>query len=65
MENGQFGGLDFGTSCARISVINSRKELKYFNSVQYEYDFKNPKSWINSCEKLLHILPLDIKKENY
>ena len=62
MPNEFFGGLDFGTSGARISVINIKKELKYSNSVSYEYGFKNPNSWINSCEKLLDILPLDIKK---
>ena len=28
-----FGGLDFGTSGARISIINHHKELKYSNSV--------------------------------
>ena len=57
-----FGGFDFGTSGARISVINIKKELEYSNSVPYEYGFKNPNSWINSCEKLLDILPLDIKR---
>ncbi len=61
MQNGFFGGLDFANSGVRISIINSNKELKYFNSVQYEFDFKNPNSWINSCEKLLHSLPLNIK----
>ncbi len=56
-----FGGLDFGTSGARISIINLKKELKYSNSVPYQYGFKNPNSWINSCEKLINNLPLDIK----
>ena len=56
-----FGGLDFGTSGARISIINLKKELKFSNSVPYEYGFKNPNSWINSCEKLLNDLPIDIK----
>ena len=56
-----FGGLDFGTSGTRISIINQKKELKYSNSVSYKYGFKNPNSWINSCEKLLENLPLDIK----
>ena len=57
-----FGGLDFGTSGVRISVINIKKELEYSNSVHYEYGFKNPNSWINSCEKLLDILPPNIKR---
>ncbi len=56
-----FVGLDFGTTGARISVINFKKEVKYKNSVHYEYDFKNPASWINSCEKLLYNLPFNIK----
>ena len=62
MPNEFFGGLDFGTSGARISVINIKKELEYSNSVPYDYGFKNPNSWINSCEKLLDILPLYIKR---
>ncbi|MDC3077679.1 FGGY-family carbohydrate kinase [Prochlorococcus sp. AH-716-O05] len=61
MPNEFFGGLDFGTSGARISIINFKKELKYSNSVPYQYGFKNPNSWINSCEKLLDGLPLDVK----
>jgi len=63
MQDVFFGGLDFGTSGARISIINFKKELKYSNSVLYEYDFKNPNSWINSCEKLLQSLPLDLKSK--
>ena len=56
-----FGGLDFGTSGARISIINFQKELVYSNSVPYQYSFKNPYSWIHSCEKLLDSLPLEVK----
>ena len=56
-----FGGLDFGTSGARISIINHHKELKYSNSVPYQLSFNNPNSWINSCEKLLDILPIEVK----
>ena len=58
-----FGGLDFGTSGARISIINCKKELEYSNSVLYEYGFKNPKSWINSCANLLDNLPHDVKNK--
>ena len=57
-----FGGLDFGTSGVRISIINLKKDLKYSNSVDYEYSFKNPKCWVKSCEKLLSNLPFDIKQ---
>ena len=58
-----FGGLDFGTSGARISIINSKKALIYTNSVSYEYAFKNPKSWINACKKLIELLPIHIKND--
>ncbi len=57
-----YGGLDFGTSGARISIINFNKELIYSNSVSYLYGFKNPNSWINSCEKLLDNLPIRVKE---
>ncbi|KGF88547.1 FGGY-family carbohydrate kinase [Prochlorococcus marinus] len=61
MPNNFCGGLDFGTSGARISIINSHKELIYSNSVPYPYSFKNPNSWIISCEKLLDNLPIKLK----
>ena len=61
MPDDFFGGLDFGTSGARISIINLHKELLYSNSVPYQYSFKNPNSWINSCEELLNRLPIEIK----
>ncbi len=56
-----YGGLDFGTSGARISIINFNKKLVYSNSVPYLYSFKNPNSWINSCENLLESLPIEVK----
>ena len=62
MPNIFFGGLDFGTSGARISIINFQKELVYSNSVPYQYSFKNPTSWINSCEKLLDRVPIEVKR---
>ena len=62
MPDNFFGGLDFGTSGARISIINPQKELVYTNSVSYLYGFKNPNSWINSCEKLLENLPIGVKE---
>jgi xylulokinase len=61
MPDNFFGGLDFGTSGARISIIDFQKELVYSNAVPYLYSFKNPNSWINSCEKLLDNLPTEIK----
>ena len=62
MQDNFFGGLDFGTSGARISIINLHKELVYSNSVTYKHSFKNPNSWIDSCEKLLENLPIEAKK---
>jgi len=61
MPDNFYGGLDFGTSGARISIINLDKKLVFSNSVPYSYSFKNPNSWINSCENLLDSLPIDVK----
>jgi len=61
MPENFYGGLDFGTSGARISIINFHKKLVYSNSVSYSYGFKNPNSWINSCENLLVNLPIEVK----
>ena len=61
MADNYFGGLDFGTSGARITIINSHKEIVYSNSVLYKESFNNPNSWINSCEKLLEGLPTVVK----
>ncbi len=61
MPDNFYGGLDFGTSGARISIINLHKELVYSNSVPYSYNFRNPNSWINSCENLLNDLPIEVK----
>ena len=46
MPDSFYGGLDFGTSGARISIINAHKKLVYSDSVPYSYGFKNPNSWI-------------------
>jgi len=56
-----YGGLDFGSSGARISIINLHKELVYSNSMSYLYNFEDPNSWINSCKKLLDSLPIQVK----
>jgi len=61
MPENFYGGLDFGTSGARISIINFQKKLVFSNSVPYSHSFKNPKSWINSCENLLASLPIEVK----
>jgi len=61
MPDNFYGGLDFGTSGARISIIDHNEELIFSNSVPYLYSFKNPNSWINSCKKLLNSLPNEFK----
>ena len=61
MPDNFYGGLDFGTSGARISIIDFHKKLVYSNSVSYSCSFKNPNSWINSCENLLASLPIEVK----
>ena len=57
MPDNFYGGLDFGTSGARISIINFHEKLVYSNSIPYLHSFKNPNSWINACERLLGCLP--------
>ncbi len=61
MSDKFYGGLDFGTSGARISIVNLKKELIFSHSFPYKYSFKDPNSWINSCEKLLDVLPIEVK----
>ena len=56
-----FGGLDFGSSGARISIINSTKEIIFEDSCKYEHEFKNPEGWLNSCIKLFEGVPLQVK----
>ena len=56
-----YGGLDFGKSDAKISIINLHKKVVFSNSVRYSYSFNSPNSWINSCENLLFSLPNEIK----
>ena len=62
MKPKYFGGLDFGSSGARISIIDCQKTLTYSNSNIYKYGFKNPKSWLIACEDLLINVPEYIKK---
>ncbi len=58
-----FGGLDFGTSGARISIIDSNRDLVYTSSVIYKYQFSSPLSWSSSCQELLNNLPDELKKD--
>ena len=61
MTNEYFGGLDFGSSGARISIINNSEEIIFDDSCTYDYEFKNPEGWINSCIKLFKGIPTQIK----
>ena len=61
MTNEYFGGLDFGSSGARISIIDKSKEIIFEDSCIYDYEFKNPEGWINSCIKLFEAIPIQIK----
>ena len=40
MPDNFYGGLDFGTSGARISIIDLNKQLVYSNAVRYLDSFK-------------------------
>ena len=61
MPDNYFGGIDFGTSGVRLSIINLHKEILYSDSIHYQYGFKNPYSWSKCCEKLLFSIPLKLK----
>tara|TARA_B100000073_G_scaffold346597_1_gene358382 strand:+ start:2779 stop:4008 length:1230 start_codon:yes stop_codon:yes gene_type:complete len=62
MSSQYFCGLDFGSSGARISIINQGKVLLYSSSVKYKYNFTNPNSWILSCSELLDSVPQTLKE---
>ena len=62
MNNEYFGGLDFGSSGARISIINLSKEIIFENSCTYKCEFKDPEGWLNSCIELFKGIPAEIKK---
>ena len=61
LEN-YFGGLDFGTSGVRITIINKKKDIIYSSSHTDGYDLNKPKSWILICEALLSDIPYKIKQ---
>tara|TARA_Y100001978_G_scaffold151994_1_gene137227 strand:- start:56 stop:1285 length:1230 start_codon:yes stop_codon:yes gene_type:complete len=58
-----FGGLDFGSSGARITIINKKKDTIYTSSRSEGYELKKPNSWLFICEDLLSNIPLEIKKK--
>jgi len=56
-----FGGLDFGSSGARISIVDFNEEIIFEDSCSYKYEFKNPEGWIDSCIRLFEGIPNKIK----
>ena len=61
MHENYFGGLDFGTSGVRLSIINNKKDIVYSSSDSEGYDLNKPKSWLLICEALLSDIPYEIK----
>ena len=61
MYENYFGGLDFGTSGVRLSIINNKKDIVYSSSYSEGYDLNKPKSWLLICEALLSDIPYEIK----
>ena len=57
-----FGGLDFGTSGVRITIINKKKDIIYSSSNSEGYYLTKPKSWLLICETLLSDIPYEIKQ---
>ena len=62
MNENYFGGLDFGTSGVRITIINKKKDIIYSSAINEGYDLNKPKSWILICEALLSDIPYEIKQ---
>ena len=62
MRKEYFGGLDFGSSGVRISIIDCSKKIIYEASYSYKSQFIKPDSWINSCMELFKDIPDEIKK---
>ena len=62
MHENYFGGLDFGTSGVRLTIINKKKDIIYTNSNGEGYSLTKPKSWLLICENLLSDVPYEIKQ---
>jgi len=63
MHENYFGGLDFGTSGVRITIINKKKDIIYSSSNNKGYVLNKPNSWILICEDLLSNIPYEIKQK--
>ena len=62
MHENYFGGLDFGTSGVRLTIINKKKDIIYTSSNGEGYYLTKPKSWLLICETLLSDVPYEIKQ---
>jgi len=62
MHKNYFGGLDFGTSGVRITIINNKKDIIYSSSNSEGYELNKPNSWLLICESLLSNIPYEIKQ---
>ena len=56
-----FMGIDFGTSGARVAIIDSGKELIYTEQEKYFTGLEQPKDWQDCFKKLIANLPVNIK----
>ena len=55
------GGLDFGTSGIRITVITNEGKIIYKNGINYTFEFQNPEGWISALKDILNVIPIKIK----
>ena len=62
MHENYFGGLDFGTSGVRLTIINKKKDIIYSSSNGEGYYLTKPKSWLLIGEALLSDVPYEIKQ---
>ena len=62
MLNECFGGLDFGSSGARIVIIEPDENIIYQRSCSYKYEFQNPQGWLLACFDLMQNIPIKIKR---
>jgi len=55
-------GIDFGTSGARVAIIDKKKEILFTSSMQYPRGLDEWEDWIICCKKLFSEIPNDLKK---
>ena len=55
-------GLDFGTSGARIAIVNNAKKYIYTDSIKYSNGLFSYIDWINCCKHLIKNTPKEIRE---